>query len=373
MSHNPDQAFEHFLDSGPGPTIIIDGQPYLYFGGTGYYGLQTHPKLIGAAIDALTRYGMHAATTRGLYGNTRLYRDVETKAAEFFGTEAAVYLPSGYLCNLAAFQGLFSAAPFDVALIDESAHFSAADVLPILRTPIVKFAHCDADDLHRKLTSHLRHGQRGLIISDGVFPLMGRIAPIPEYVEASTSFDVTFWIDDAHAIGVLGDRGRGTYDHYGLRSDRLLFGGTLSKAFGAYGGIIPGSNELIQLIRAGHVMTAATACPSSAAAAALAGFELLMCDPEMRDQLRRNVRQLKTGLRDLGLPIDTSPVPVAAWMLESSAAMDCIHAALMRHGICIQRARYIGGNSAGVLRVVVFSTHTPEQIRRLIGELGALL
>jgi len=152
-----------------------------------------------------------------------------------------------------------------------------------------------------------------------------------------------------------------------------LFGGTFSKALGAYGGIIPGKKDFIRAIRAGHVMNGATSPTSSAAASALAGMELLTQHPEWRIRLWSNARMLKAGLRQMGLAVDDSPVPIAAWTLQSAQQMDRVHQELMRRGICIQRAHYVGGGPAGVLRVVVFSSHTTEQIDRLLSELGRLL
>lgn len=361
------------MESAPAAETVIDGRRYLYFGGTGYYALQNHPALLKAAAEALATYGMHSATFRGGFGTTPLYVAVERKAAEFFGAEDAAYIASGYLSNIAGFQALASIAKFDAVFFDEESHYSLTDFIYLLQSPAVAFAHADPDDLRQKLRSRLRPGQRSLIVSDGIFPLMGQVAPIPAYVEAAAPYEASIWLDDSHGVGVLGARGRGTYEHYGLASDRLLFGGTLSKAFGSFGGIIPGGAPFIQAIRAGHVMNGATSPTSSAAAWALASIELLAQHPEWRAQLQDNVRRLKAGLRQMGVAIDESPVPIAAWTLSSPEQMDRIQKTLMDRGICIQRAYYPGAGAGGVLRVTVFSSHTSAQIDRLLGELRKLL
>lgn len=363
----------NLMESAPSTETIIDGKRYLYFGGTGYYTLQNHPVLMKAAKEALAKYGMHSATSRGGFGTTPLYLAVEKKAAEFFGTEDSVYIASGYLTNMAGFQALTETGQFNAVFADETSHYSVVDFVRVLGLPVVMFAHRSPGDLQKKLRAKLRARQKPLVVSDGLFPIFGKIAPVPEYVEALKPYNGSIWLDDAHGVGILGPNGRGTYDHHGLRSDQLLFGGTLSKAFGAHGGIVPGKKELVQAIRSGHIMNGATQSPSPAAAAALASIELVMQHPEMRTQLWKNAALLKNGLRQMGFPIDDSPVPVAAWTLKTTQDMDRVQQALMERGICIQRARYVGTGPEGVLRVVVFSSHTPEQISRLLDELKKLV
>lgn len=361
------------MESPPAAETVIDGKRYLYFGGTGYYSLQNHPTLMKAAVEALIKYGMHSATSRSGFGTTPLHVAVEKKAAEFFGTEDAAYIASGYLCNIAGFQALTATAGFDAVFVDEGSHYSVIDFVHLLQSPVVTFAHAEPEDLRKKLRAHLKAGQKPLVVSDAIFPLMGQMAPVPAYVEISAPYGASIWLDDSHGVGVLGAKGRGTYEYYGLESDRLLFGGTFSKAFGSHGGIIPGEKNFIQTIRTGHVMNGATSPTSSAAASALASMELLTQHPEWRTQLWNNARMLKAGLRQMGFAIDDSPVPIAAWRLKSSQEMDRVHKELMNRGICIQRAHYVGGGPEGVLRAVVFSSHTAEQIDRLLGELKSLM
>lgn len=360
----------YLMESAPDTETVINGKRFLYFGGTGYYALQNHPALRKAACEALARYGMHSATSRGMLGTTPLYVAVEKKAAEFYGTEDAAYVASGYLSNMAGFQALATIKPFDAVFVDEGAHYSVVDFVHVLGRPVFAFAHRDPEDLGRKLNANLKPGQRPLVASDGVFPLLGQVAPVPEYLVVSAPYEAVIWVDDSHGVGVLGENGRGTYEHYGLESDRLFYGGTFSKAFGSHGGVVPGSKQLVQAIRGGHVMNGATSPVSPAAASALASMELLMQHPEWRAQLHKNGRQLKAGVRKLGFKVEDSPMPVAAWTMKSSAEMDRVYQQLLEKGICIQRAHYVGAGAEGVLRAVAFSTHTTEQINRLIEELG---
>jgi 7-keto-8-aminopelargonate synthetase-like enzyme len=153
----------------------------------------------------------------------------------------------------------------------------------------------------------------------------------------------------------------------------LYFGGTLSKAVGAHGGIIPGKEEFILPIRAGHIANGSNASVSAAAAAAVKGLELMMTQPELRQQLWRNAHQLKSGLKAMGFDQDDTPVPVAAWVLKTAEDMDQVQAEMMKRGIAIQRTDYVGAGPNGVLRAVVFANHKPEQIARMLSELKSLV
>jgi 8-amino-7-oxononanoate synthase len=366
-------TYKFIMGSGPGAETVINGKKCLYFGGTGYFGFQTHPEVIKAAQEALEEYGLHSATSRNIFGNNSLYLSLEKKAAEFFGTEDAICLASGYLINIAALQALVQLNRFEAIFMDETAHYSIADFIYAVRKPVFSYRHGDPEDLSRQLKANLKAAQRPLVATDGIFPTFGKVAPIPEYLKAIEPYDGSLWLDDCHAIGILGANGRGTYEYYGLESNRLFFGGTLSKAVGGHGGIIPGGRAFIDPIRAGHVVNGANASTSAAAAAALTGLQLMMSHPELRQTLWRNARQLKKGLRNLGFDQDNSPVPIAAWELKRAEDMDRVQEELMKRGISIQRTRYVGAGKNGALRAVVFATHTPEQIDRLLGELKTLV
>lgn len=363
----------HMMESAPGAETIIEGKRCLYFGGTGYYGFQGNPVLLKAACEALQKYGMHPSTTRSGFGNSPLYEAVEKKAAEYFGTESSCYLASGYLCNTAGFQALTAMGRFDVIFMDDGSHYSVVDYVGLTGKPVVRFAHADPEDLRRKLPSGLKARQKPLVVSDGVFPTFGQIAPVPEYVKAIEPYEGLVWLDDNHGVGVLGPNGRGTYDHFGLKSDRLFFGGTMSKAFGSHGGIVPGPKGFVDEIMQSHIVEGATDPTMAAAAASLTGMDILMKHPEMRTRLIENGRRLKDGLRRMGFPVGDNPFPVAAWRLKSAQEMDRVHQALLDRGICIQRSHYVGAGTEGVLRAVVFSTHTTEQIDRLLAALKALV
>lgn len=365
------------MESAPGAETIFDGKRYLYFAGTGYYGLQGHPEVIEAAYQAMLRYGIASGTSRGGFGDNPPTREVERLAAAYFGAEDAFYFVSGYIGNTILAQYFRDA--YDVAFVDESAHYSVYDALKIARRPIVKFAHRDAEDLAAKLESALAPGQRPLLMTDSVFPSFGRISPLDQYLRALEAYpNALLCVDDAHATGTIGANGRGSFEHFGLKSDKvgLYFATTLSKAIGGQGGVIVGSREFIADLKRSSQLYNGASQPSVPVAAATAkSLELVMAHPEQfRERLWKNVKHFRDGLRKLGLEVEDSPVPIINIELESAEKMQQMQAALYERGIAVAYFRtYSGIGPNGLIRIAIFSTHTEEMIDRLLSEIASLL
>jgi 7-keto-8-aminopelargonate synthetase-like enzyme len=360
------------MGSPPGAETVLEGRRYLYFGGTGYFGLHSHPAVVRAGVRAFDKYGTHGATTRAGFGSNPILLEVEARLCGFFGEDEAAYFGSGYLGSLVLARAL--AERYDAVFIDEQAHFCIKDSAPSAGKPVFQFHHRDPDDFSRVLKRRLTARQRPLLLTDGVFPVFGRIAPVPEYAEALSRYDGLMAIDDAHGVGVLGPNGRGTYEHFGIKGPSLYYCGTLSKAFGGHGGFVAGRKNVIGRIRSEvGAYIGSTPTPTPIAAATAKGIDILRRHPEMRDRLRRNTAALKDGLRSLGIAVEDNPVPVVAWSMRTEREMRGLQEALMRRKIAIVYLKYAGAPAAGVLRATVFSTHTLAQIRKLLGELSRLL
>lgn len=366
-------SIKFIMESAPGAVTRINGKDFLYFGGTSYYSLHSHPAVIKAAVNALENYGMLSATTRLGYGTTALLETLEKKVSEFFGTEDAAYLASGFLSGMAGVQALEKHEGFDLIFLDELSHYSNRNAAFSVEKPVFTFGHLNIEDLKIRLKEHVKPGQKPLLISDGVFPVFGEIAPIDIYLELLKSYNGILWIDDAHGMGVLGKQGRGVSEIIASHSDLFFTGGTLSKAFGGFGGIIPGTREFISQIKKGPVMNGANMAPSSALAASLEGIGILMSEPERREKLWANARYLKKGLSELGIPTNNTEMPIAAWQIGKRKDMEDVQEKLMDCGIAIQYTSYIGAGKEGVLRAVVFESHTAGQIDFFLSELKSLL
>jgi 8-amino-7-oxononanoate synthase len=372
----------------PGPYTLVDGRRYLYFVGTGYLGLQNHPEVIRALCEAAQQYGMGSATSRAGFGNTPPLLEVERRAAELFAAEDSFYVPSGYAAGGILVRGL--AGSFDAVFIDERSHYSLAEAEKQVGCPVFLFGHGDADDLRAGLRDRLKPRQRPLVMSDGLFAARGRIAPVAEHREILREYaGSALLLDDAHAVAVLGEHGRGTFEHAGIyeavNSDdsprplplapRLFLCGTFSKAIGGYGGIIPGSQGFIARLKAtSHWYDGASAVPSPLAVATARAIELVMADPGMRTRLWDNARRLKAGLRKLGLGADDTPAPIVCLVVGSADNMRRIQARLRERGILVAyMAAYAGLGPEGALRLAVFANHTPEMIEELLDGLRGVL
>ncbi len=368
------------MQSAPGPETVIDGVRYLYFGGTSYLGLANHPEVIEAGCAAIRQYGVHSATTRARFGTNPPVLEVERRAAEFFGTEDAFYFGSGYQSNHILVAAL--AADADVVVVDEAAHYCVLEATRLAGKPVHTFRHRDPADLAQVAAPH----DRVLVMADGVNPSTGTVAPAREYLAALAGRGhATLLLDDAHGFGVLGEHGRGLLDELGLwkhvnggspvNGVHVCVGGTLAKALGGFGGIIPGTREFVDRARkSSHYFDGASAPASAEAGATAKALEIVLREPELRARLRANVRHVRAGLRKLKLTVPAGDTANFGVTIGGAADMRRIHEALKARGILLPyMGTYSGLPPEGVLRFAIFATHTTEQLDRLLSELRAAL
>jgi 7-keto-8-aminopelargonate synthetase-like enzyme len=368
------------MESPPGPETVIDGVQYLYFAGTSYLGLHGNAAVVEAGCDALRRYGVHTATSRTGFGNSPLQMEVERSAAEFFGRDASFYFSSGYAGNHIAVQALAKDA--DVIYIDAEAHYCVQEAVALAGKPVQTFKHRDAEDLKSKLTP----GLRPLVLADGVVPSNGRMAPVKEYVRVLAEFaPAILHLDDAHGVGVLGTNGRGIFEHCGLWAHvnggpardgvSLSMCGTLAKALGGFGGIIPGTAAFVdKLRRASHYYDGSSAPASPAAGCSIKALEICRREPERRDHLRRNVKQLRDGLRELGVTVSDEPTANVGAVIGNADTMKKLHAALRAQRILVPYVpSYSGTGPEGLMRFAVCGEHSEEMIARLLSAVREFL
>ncbi len=357
------------MQSSCSSSIIIDNNEYLYFSGTSYYSLHSNEEMKQASTRAINTFGLGSAVSRATYGNTPLLYNLEKEISGFFESECSVYLPSGYLSNLAGMGALLRIYKYEIIFIDEGSHYSVFDGAKAMGVDVVKFNHCDAEDLEKKLS---RTGKRSLIATDGVFPLFGEVSPLNKYNKFLDKYNTLLWVDDAHGVGVLGDTGKGSLEHHNVKHKKAFFGATLSKAFGGYGGFITGDYSFIENIKNGDVVKGTNSMPSSVMASSLKGLEILRLNPKMRFKLRDNAIYLKQKLNEIGISTVDNNMPIVAWQLDNEKLMVRIQTNLFNKGIAIQFLKYSGSNG-GALRVVTFSNHSKEQIGKLITTLESEL
>lgn len=363
------------MHSPPGPQVVLEGRRYLYFAGTAYLGLQGDARVIEAGCEAMRRYGVASATSRTGFGNTPPTLEVEQLAARLLGGEESFYFVSGYVGSAILLRAM--AGRFDVALVDEASHYSVMEAAQVLGRPPVTFAHRDANDLSRALRRAVDAGQRPVVMTDGLFASAGGIAPIDRYAALVEACDgAAMIVDDAHAAAVLGEHGRGSYEHAGIDArqvnasaeGRYFACATLSKAVGGFGGVIAGSSGFIgHLKRSSHYYNGASAPPIAAAGATAEAIRILLGDPSLRHRLRANVARLRSGLRRGGFEVDESPSPVIGLNIGDGDQMRRMQRQLMERGVVIAYvAAYAGLGEQGGLRIAACAGHTDAMIDQLI-------
>jgi glycine C-acetyltransferase/8-amino-7-oxononanoate synthase len=358
------------MDTPVGPRVVIQGRERDYFSGTGYLGLHSHPQVLEAATQAIGRYGLATATSRGGYGEHALYDALEAEARRFFEAERVLYYPSGYMSAVILAQGLRDR--YERIYLDESSHYSLWDGARSADRPIETFRHLDAQSLAERLRETLRPGERPLVLSDGVFPITGEIAPVPDYLAVVEPYEGA-WIclDDAHATGAIGARGRGTLDYHQIDTPNALAGHTLSKAIGGYGGVIAANAPLAgALERGSRVCVGASPPPLPVAAAAAKALELA-ANPALRQTLWKNVARARAGLRALGWNLEDTPVPILCLRSRPGIDLGALKDGLFERDVCVAHVRsYSSTPPGGALRIAIFANHTTEQIDRLVAAVG---
>jgi 7-keto-8-aminopelargonate synthetase-like enzyme len=344
--------------------------------------------VIRAACEAVQKYGIGSATSRTRVGNTPPVLEVERRAAQLFGTDDAFHFASGYMSPAVILSMLRD--QFDTVLIDELAHYCLEEAAARLCCPVIRFAHRDVDALASILKEQARSNHKVVVMTDGVFAALGRLSPVAEYWRLLAGHPGSMLlVDDAHSYGVVGEHGRGVLEHAGLWGEQvnsrwpcrdddkpaIWTCGTLSKALGGFGGIVPGSSSAISAVKSKSPYGFGASAPAIPAAGASAeALRIVVEQPEVLQQLRRNVAHLRSGLRDLGLNIEDSPAAVIAVQLETAQQMQHIQQTLVERGIWIAYVpSYSGVGPQGLLRLAVFATHTPQMIDRLLSEMAGLL
>jgi 8-amino-7-oxononanoate synthase len=358
------------MESPVGARTIFNGREYDYFAGTGYLGLQSHPAVVQAARQAVERYGLSTATSRGGYGEHPIYAELEREACAYFAAEKVIYFPTGYLgCAILAQA---TGSLFDHIFIDASAHYSLWDAAQATNRPITPFHHRNPEHLAECLRDELRPHQRPLILSDGVFPVSGAIAPLPDYLPLVKSYNGILYVDDAHGVGVLGENGRGVMEYFGIQEETCRSPATLAKALGGYGGLIYGKANWVDSIEQNsRICAGASPPPLVIAAASAKALAIARAAPDLRQQLWKNVSRARTGLRALGWELEDNPVPIICLGMRDGVSLVKIKTELFKQGIAVEYTRsYSSAPAGGALRIAIFTTHTANQIDRLVETLS---
>jgi len=350
--------------------VLHEGKPYLFFGGTDYHRLSSHPDVLRAVREVAETDGLSCAGSRTTTGNHPLLVDLERRLAAFLGTGAAVTCPSGYLSNAMALEGM--AGDFQRFFIDGSAHSSlTAPVARLPREAVLTFKHTDPEDLERLLKESLCPGERPLVLTDGVVPVDGEMPPLGAYWEQVKQFGGALLVDDAHGIAVVGPGGKGSPAEAGLPAEAFVQAGTLSKGLGAFGGVVAGPPALAAKIpEKSLTYVGATPIPPPLAAAAIRSMEILRANPGLIGGLRARALRAREHLRAMGFRVVSSPSPVLSVTHRDTGKNLRLRSLLLEREIYPTFTNYPGSPPGGHFRFALSSAHTEEEIDLLLQTIG---
>jgi 8-amino-7-oxononanoate synthase len=295
----------------PGGKVRVDGRALLNLSSNDYLGLSQDPRLIAAAGEAAARWGVGAGASRLVAGHLALHQAVEARLAAFKGTEAAVIFPTGYMANVGTIAALVG--PGDQVFGDRLNHASIYDGIKLSGAELQRYAHRDLKGLE-KLLKERAGGKRRLIVTDSVFSVDGDLAPLAEIVELKERYGAWLMIDEAHATGVLGNKGAGLAEAAGVGARVDVHMGTFSKALGCLGGYVAGDRRLIDYLHnRARAFIYSTALAPPVLGAIGAALDLVAAEPERRRYLAEQAARFRRGLREAGLDTlgsETQIVPV---------------------------------------------------------------
>jgi len=352
------------IESAQDPEIIMNGRRMIMIGSNNYLGLTNHPKVKEAAIDAIKKYGTGCAGSRFLNGTLTIHVELEEKLARFMRKEAALVFSTGFQVNLGVISAL--AGKDDVIIIDKMDHASIIDGCRLSFGEVKKFRHNDMNDLERVLREY--ESKDKLIVVDGVFSMEGDIARLPEIITLAKSYGARVMVDDAHGIGVLGQTGRGTAEHFGLEDEVDLIMGTYSKSLASIGGFIAGSTDVIHYIKhtARSLIFSASPPPASVASVS-AALDIIENEPERRKALWRNTNKMFKGFTELGFEVGPSQTPIIPIVVNDNENAFVMAMMLQEEGIFANVAVSPAvPNGRALIRTSYMATHTEEQLDKVL-------
>jgi 8-amino-7-oxononanoate synthase len=298
----------HVLDSGQDTEVIIEGKRVVMIGSNNYMGLTSDERVKNAALAAVKKYGAGCSGSRFLNGTLDLHIELEARLAAFVHKEAALVFSTGFQTNLGIISAI--AGRNDYIIGDRQNHASIVDGCRLSFAKFVKYAHNDMEDLERVLQG-IPDGHGKLIVTDGVFSMEGDICNLPEIVRLAAAYGARIMVDDAHGLGVLGEHGRGTAEHFHLEDKVDIIMGTFSKSLASLGGFIAAREEVIHYVK--HVSRPfifSASIPPACAAAAMESLRIIEAEPERIKRLWENAEYMKQGLIEAGLPVCSTQTPI---------------------------------------------------------------
>ncbi|HEY5792087.1 MAG TPA: aminotransferase class I/II-fold pyridoxal phosphate-dependent enzyme [Chthoniobacterales bacterium] len=353
------------IDDTAGNHVLCDGASKIMIGSNNYLGLAQDERVVEAACAAVRRFGSGCTGSRLLNGNIQLHEQLEEALAEFLQRESVLLFSTGFFANQGALATLTE--DDDAILCDRENHASIIDGCQFAPARLVPFRHNSAASLRNRL-KRLPEAAGKLVVLDGVFSMSGDIADLPSILGVAKEFGALTYVDEAHALGVLGPLGRGTAHHFGVNDDVDLVMGTFSKSLGSMGGFIAGSKEAIEYLRhkARCFIFTASLAPA-VAGGVLKALEIMQAEPERIDALWRNTRKMHEGFKQIGFKIGTTQTPIVPILIGSEAQAFIFTQRLYEEGIFATPAIYPAVRyGEAIVRTSYMSSHTESDLDRVL-------
>jgi 8-amino-7-oxononanoate synthase len=351
----------HVLDSGQDSEVIMNGKRTIMLGSNNYLGLTSDSRVKKAAEEAVKIYGSGCSGSRFLNGTLALHIELEKRLAAFVNKESALTFSTGFQTNLGIISAI--AGRNDYILCDRSNHASIIDGCRLSFAKLLKFKHNDMSDLER-LLSDIPDNAGRLIIVDGVFSMEGDIANLPEIVKLARKYGARILVDDAHGFGVMGERGRGTAEFFGLEKEVDIIMSTFSKSLASLGGFIAANEDVIHYVK--HVSRPfifSASIPPANLGAAMEALNIIESEPERIKRLWENAEFMKKGFISLGLSVGNSQTPVVPVMTYEDYTTFKIARELLDEGVYVNPVISPGVRPGhALLRTSYTATHTSEQL-----------
>lgn len=349
------------IESDQDTEVLVNGKKVLMFGSNSYLGLTNHPEIKEASKQAIDRYGTGCAGSRFLNGTLDIHIELEAKLAEFVGMEAALVYSTGFQVNLGVVSTLTGRA--DTILLDEADHASIIEGSRLSFSKIQKFRHNNMESLENKLKK-CDGAKAKLIVVDGIFSMEGDIVNLPEVVRLARQYNASIMVDDAHALGVIGQNGSGTASHFGLTDQVDLIMGTFSKSLASIGGFIASDKETINFLKhhSRSLIFSASITPASAASA-LAAIKLIKREPERIKKLWELTNKALNGFKELGFDTGKSETPIIPLYVRDDFKTLMLTQKLLDSGIFVNPVLSPAVKKEDTLiRFSIMATHTHQQL-----------
>ncbi|MFE4468044.1 glycine C-acetyltransferase [Leifsonia sp. NPDC056824] len=359
---------------GPQAALITaDGAEVLNFCANNYLGLADHPALRDAAKSALDDWGYGMASVRFICGTQEQHLELERRVSAFLGTEATILFSSCFDANGGVFETLFSAE--DAIVSDELNHASIIDGIRLSKAQRFRYKNRDMADLRAQLTAARDAGARHtVIVTDGVFSMDGYIAPLAEICDLADEFGALVFVDDSHAVGFVGEHGRGTPEFCGVADRVDIYTGTFGKALGgASGGYVSSRQEVVDLLRqrARPYLFSNTLAPSIVAGT-LAALDLLEQSDELRARLVSNAALFRELMTEAGFDLLPGEHPIVPVMFGDAALTARIADEMQKHGVYVTAFSFpVVPRGKARIRVQLSAAHTDDEIRRCVAAFTA--